>query len=125
MEINRRLISLKHAPTLLPFSAAAGNANTETAWNRYDMGQSSGIAPAAFIAAYKVLWNQGDGSSADVYAAVDQAVADGVDVISMSLGGLQRSYFRDIAFLNAAKVRANPALLRSFLSVGLGSNASH
>ena len=68
------------------------------------MGLSSGMAPAAFIAAYKVLWNQVAGSSTDVYAAIDQAVADGVDVISMSLGGLQLSYFRDIAFLNAAKV---------------------
>ncbi|GJP78610.1 hypothetical protein CLOP_g8892 [Closterium sp. NIES-67] len=54
-------------------------------------GQVSGMAPAARIAAYKVFWT--DRSSGEMYAdesdiiaAVNQGVADGVDVLSLSLG---------------------------------------
>lgn len=96
------------SPTPLPLhlpSAAAGNANLPISWNNFSLGVASGVAPGALLAIYKVLWNDGRGTTSDVYAAVDQAVADGVDVISMSLGSTQLSYFRDLAFLNAAKVR--------------------
>ena len=46
----------------------------------------SGIAPRAQIIAYKGLGNQG-GFTSDLAAAIDQAVADGVDVINYSIGG--------------------------------------
>jgi outer membrane protein OmpA-like peptidoglycan-associated protein/subtilisin family serine protease len=52
----------------------------------------SGIAPRARIAAYKVCWQRYNGaavraycSDADVVAAIDQAVADGVDVLNHSI----------------------------------------
>ena len=45
-----------------------------------------GIAPKAQIVAYKALGSLG-GSSSDLAAAIDQAVADGVDVINYSIGG--------------------------------------
>ena len=48
----------------------------------------SGIAPKAFLGAYNVFpGNVTDASSADIAMAVDAAVADGMDVLNLSLGG--------------------------------------
>ncbi len=54
-------------------------------------GKISGIAPRARIAAYKVCWETPTGGScqtSDSVAAIDQAVADGVDVINYSISGI-------------------------------------
>ena len=70
-------------------------------------GFDSGMAPGAFLAIYKALWlvvSGGTGSYVDILAAVDQAVADGCDIISLSLGGSYSSYFDDVSYLRAAKV---------------------
>ncbi|CAI5461469.1 unnamed protein product [Closterium sp. Yama58-4] len=70
-------------------------------------GQVSGMAPAARIAAYKVFWTDGNGdmyaTESDIIAAVNQGVADGVDVLSLSLGGVnpEDNYFNDLAFMRA------------------------
>jgi hypothetical protein len=88
-------------------TTAGGNANTETTGGAAAFGPISGIAPRARIAAYKVCWETGSGGScftSDSVAAIDQAVADGVDVINFSISG-SRTSFRDaveIAFLYAA-----------------------
>jgi uncharacterized repeat protein (TIGR01451 family) len=50
----------------------------------------SGVAPGAWLMVYKALWwngTTGSGSSTDLIAAVDAAVADGADVINNSWGG--------------------------------------
>ena len=70
-------------------------------------GHISGIAPRAQIAAYKACWHiDGDGScfTSDSVAAIDQAVADGVDVINFSVGGSATSFLDpvEVAFLFAA-----------------------
>ncbi|CAI5995402.1 unnamed protein product [Closterium sp. NIES-64] len=96
-------------PFLTTFRAAAGNGHVQyAAGTGYSYGNTSGMAPRARLAIYKVLWKQRDGQTlatySDIRAAVDAAVSDGVDVLSISLGGNVPSYFSDIAYLNAAKV---------------------
>jgi hypothetical protein len=68
-------------------STAAGNANVAAEIFGVPRGQVSGIAPRAHIAAYKGLGSAG-GFSSDLVAAIDQAVADGVDVINFSIGSI-------------------------------------
>lgn len=60
----------------------------------YAVGTARGMAPGARIAAYKVCWAGGCFSS-DILSAIDQAVADGVHVLSISLGGGVSPYYRD------------------------------
>jgi subtilisin family serine protease len=49
-------------------------------------GSLKGVAPDALLMAYKVLDSEGSGSEDDIVAGIDQAVSDGADVISLSLG---------------------------------------
>ncbi|GAB3655925.1 hypothetical protein GCM10028833_31020 [Glycomyces tarimensis] len=84
-------------------STAAGNHEAEVIMDGEEFGTVSGMAPAARIAAYKACW---DGcNTADLVAAVEAAVADGVDVINYSISGTTTPEFLDpvaIAFFNAA-----------------------
>lgn len=86
-------------------STAAGNEGPQNTINGMPV---SGMAPRARIAAYKVCWEPRVGlpgcASSDSAAAIDQAVADGVDVINFSIGGPSTVFAGpdDIAFLFAA-----------------------
>lgn len=57
-------------------------------------GTARGGVPSARIAVYKICWSNGC-SSADILAAFDDAIADGVDIISLSVGGGPQNYFSD------------------------------
>jgi len=90
-------------------STAGGNNNTPTTGPAAAFGSISGIAPRARIAAYKALWSTEDASTAsgrtgDLVAAIDQAVADGVDVINYSISGTRTNFLDpvEVSFLYAA-----------------------
>ncbi|XP_059318742.1 subtilisin-like protease SBT2.5 [Lycium ferocissimum] len=66
-------------------STAAGNHHVPVIVNHFNYGYASGMAPGAGIAVYKAMYSFG-GFMSDVVAAVDQAVEDGVDILSLSVG---------------------------------------
>jgi len=90
-------------------STAAGDYNTPAVVDGNLLGNASGMAPAARLAIYKVLWGpnsqgQAVGSTADIVAAIDDAITDGVDVINFSISGSTTSDVDpvEIEFLFAA-----------------------
>ncbi|KAL3524469.1 hypothetical protein ACH5RR_017303 [Cinchona calisaya] len=69
-------------------STAAGSIALNVSYRALGFGTFRGGAPCARLAICKVCWNFGQGGCAyaDILKAIDLAVHDGVDVISMSLG---------------------------------------
>ncbi|KAL4585181.1 hypothetical protein LXL04_009796 [Taraxacum kok-saghyz] len=67
-------------------STAAGAPITDTSFFGLAHGLTRGGAASSHIAIYKVCWATGGCSSADILAAFDDSIRDGVDVISASLG---------------------------------------
>ncbi|KAI0519100.1 hypothetical protein KFK09_006540 [Dendrobium nobile] len=57
-------------------------------------GTARGGVPSARIAIYKVCWSDGC-SDIDLLTAFEDAIQDGVDIISISIGGYSNNYFED------------------------------
>lgn len=117
-------------------STAGGNAGVAASIDGIAAGVASGIAPRARIAAYKVLWTANDtdlgpplshdgGETADILKAIDDAVADGVDVINYSISGTQTNQADsvEIAFLNATA--AGVFVAASAGNSGPGNQVAH
>ncbi len=94
-------------------SIAAGNSGVDATVDDVDLGVVSGVAPAARLASYKACFVGHDPEvttddvcvGSDLLAALDRAVADGVDVIDYSVGGGAAASAwaaDDLAFHNAA-----------------------
>ncbi|XP_068659145.1 subtilisin-like protease SBT1.2 [Aristolochia californica] len=75
-------------------STAAGNAVPGASVFGLGAGEARGMAPGAHIAMYKVCWFSGCFSS-DILAGMDDAIRDGVDILSLSLGGFPLPFYAD------------------------------
>ncbi|CAI9116059.1 OLC1v1017109C1 [Oldenlandia corymbosa var. corymbosa] len=71
-------------------SISSGGYVESAAYGGYGLGVARGAAPNSRIAVYKAYFSDGKGSeigtSADILAAINQAIVDGVDVLSLSIG---------------------------------------
>ncbi|XP_060211081.1 subtilisin-like protease [Lycium barbarum] len=63
-------------------------------------GTAAGVAPLAHVAVYKVC-SALTCSESDILAAMDIAIEDGVDVLSLSLGGQRNNFYQDNIALGA------------------------
>lgn len=80
------------------WSIAAGNyvqvANVTGHWSLVNV--AAGIVPSAHLAIYKAC-SGGGCQQSSILAAIDAAIEDGIDVISISLGGAPlRSFSNDV-----------------------------
>ncbi|CAI7795434.1 unnamed protein product [Closterium sp. NIES-54] len=124
------LIPTTPLPFSFPFRAAAGNAGVEVTVGGRTFGTASGMAPRARLAIYKALWMmygvKGKGATSDLIAAAEKAVADGVDVISCSWGGLAL-YFQDLPYLRGLKYVGWLAIYNALWIIdenpGIGANS--
>ncbi len=89
-------------------TTAAGNHNVTAGIAGITLGTVSGMAPRARLSVYKTCW-RAPGALASCFgsdraAAIDQAVADGVDVLNHSIGATRTNFLDvvQVAFLFAA-----------------------
>ncbi|XP_074349649.1 cucumisin-like [Apium graveolens] len=76
-------------------STAAGGLVSQASLSGLGLGTARGGVPSARLAVYKICWIDGC-FDADILAAFDDAIADGVDIISLSVGGFSAlDYFDD------------------------------
>jgi len=111
-------------------TTAAGN-RTKASIFGTTIGRIEGIAPKARIAVYKACWlRPGDTrascNTSDLARAIDDAVADGVDIISYSVGGTKRTVTApdDIALMAATKAGVLAVVAAGNEGPPLGSIAS-
>lgn len=81
-------------------STAAGSNVANASLLGYAQGTARGMATHARVAAYKICWSTGCFAS-DILAGMDRAITDGVDVLSLSLGGGSAPYYRDTIAIGA------------------------
>ncbi|XP_021295311.1 cucumisin-like [Herrania umbratica] len=91
-------------------STAAGGLVNRASLFGFASGTARGGVPSARIAVYKICWFDGC-YDADILAAFDDAIADGVDIISLSVGtAIPRDYFNDSIAIGAFHAMRNGVL---------------
>ncbi|WP_085873153.1 MULTISPECIES: S8 family serine peptidase [unclassified Nocardioides] len=89
-------------------SIAAGNAGVTARVHGQRVGTYAGVAPQARLAVYKACWTAPDPdddgcATADLVTAIDEATADGVDVLDLAVGGSPGFDTVERALLGAAE----------------------
>ncbi|XVE99667.1 hypothetical protein REPUB_Repub03eG0219600 [Reevesia pubescens] len=91
-------------------STAAGGLVSKASLYGLAEGTVHGGVPSARIGVYKICWSDGC-HDADVLAAFDDAIADGVDIISISVGSsIAFDYFEDSIAIGAFHAMKNGIL---------------
>ncbi|KAL1208466.1 Subtilisin-like protease SBT4.13 [Cardamine amara subsp. amara] len=99
-------------------STAAGNAVADTSFFGIGNGTVRGGVPAARIAAYKVCTVTGCTSDA-ILSGFDDAIADGVDLITISIGGKAAANFET----DPIAIGAFHAMVKGILTVNAAGNS--
>jgi minor extracellular serine protease Vpr len=89
-------------------SIAAGNPEVSAQVRGQRLGTYAGVAPQARLAVYKACWTAPDPdddgcATADLVTAIDEATADGVDVLNLAVGGPAEFDTVERALLGAAE----------------------
>ncbi|XP_024029241.1 cucumisin-like [Morus notabilis] len=99
-------------------STAAGAAVGTASLSGFAHGTARGGVPSARLAVYKICWNDEECYDVDILAAFDDAIADGVDIISASLGGFDPDNY----FTNSIAIGSLHAVRKGILtSVSAGN----
>ncbi|MEH7480428.1 S8 family serine peptidase [Neobacillus drentensis] len=109
-EINGGTYYTEHGTHVAGIIAGQGKNNTTDT-------PVEGVAPDADIYSYRVLGPYGSGSTSAILAGIDRAVADGMDIISMSLG----ANYNDPLY--ATSIAVNNAVLAGVTTVVAAGNA--
>lgn len=98
-------------------STAAGSLVANTSMFGYANGTARGIASHARVATYKVCWESRCLGS-DILAGMERAINDGVDVLSISIGGTSGPYYS-----NSIAIAAFTAMeMGIFVSTSVGND---
>lgn len=98
-------------------STAAGNTVKSASFYGLAQGNARGGVPSARIAAYKVCSDRGC-TETDILSAFDDAISDGVDVITISLGTGSGLYLTH----DSVAIGALHAMKRGILTVNSAGN---
>jgi minor extracellular serine protease Vpr len=103
-------------------SIAGGNAGITARVHGQRVGTYGGVAPQARLAVYKACWTAPDPdddgcATADLVTAIDEATADGVDVLNLAVGGSSDFDTVERALLGAAE--------SDVVVVGAAGNTAH
>ncbi|KAF1890182.1 hypothetical protein Lal_00025515 [Lupinus albus] len=82
-------------------STAGGNLVPNASLFGLAQGTARGAVPSARLAIYKVCWGTNGCADMDILAAFEAAIHDGVDVISISIGGGNANYVQDSIAIGA------------------------
>ncbi|KAF7815674.1 subtilisin-like protease [Senna tora] len=104
-------------------STAGGNFVKDVSVLKNGNGTAKGGSPRARLAAYKACWNPSEGGGChetDILSAFDEAISDGVDVISVSINGHVKS--PEDLFTDGISIGSFHAVAKGIVVVCSGGN---
>jgi len=109
-------------------SISAGNSGVDVSVPGQSLGSFGGMAPQARLAVYKACWGAPDPAddgcaTADLVTAIDRATNDGVDVLSLAVGGPDEFDTVERALLGAAE--ADVVVIAAAGNDGRAAYAAH